>query len=195
VPFYTDAAVLPDLWLQGSGGKSANMPLNAISTKTIATSKTIYAILIPTQADVVYSGVRLCIGTVGTAPTGFFVGLATAAAVGAKGNMLVQSSNLSASTGLTTAGEQQFPFSSTYLETGSGVNQRMVVVLEDCTNGATAITPQKAASGVDGTTVQPNSYPNCALCGTNQTALPANGAQLPANYSLGSSLCYYVELY
>lgn len=159
-----------------------------------ATSQTIIAIPIPTKAGVTYTGVRLVVGVAGTstAPTGFFVGLATNAAIGSTGAMLAQSNNLNSSASLTTTGSQPFAFNATFTETVTGF--RVVTILQ---NGAFAGTncqfTRYTPGGQYGTASGAQALAYTA--GAAQTALPSNGSNLPAAYSNQNTLVYFVSLY
>jgi hypothetical protein len=163
---------------------------NVMQANAQPTSQTIFAIAVPTVAGQVYTGARLWTITpaTGAAPTGVFVGLATYAVTGGQGAMLAQSGNLKDSTALTGAGAQSYPFSAAYTETATGL--RTVVVLVNGTFGGTNVTFGRATQIAGGTT-----FGLTYLCGTAQTALPANGANLPAVYSTGGSTAYWAGLY
>lgn len=156
-----------------------------------AASGTIYALMIATVAGETYTGVKLSVYTAGsgTAPTGFFVGLATQANIAATGAMLAQSDNLKDSAALTTGGFQQFAFNAPYTETASGL--REIVLLENGAFGSTAVTFGRMTGFADAS-VGPGFF---LTCGTAQTALPANGNNLPAVYAISSPFGYWAALY
>lgn len=177
----------------GLGVADWNMPPFVATSNFSPTSQTIYAVVVPTIAGKTYTGIELFVSTAGsgTAPSGFFVGLATLAATGSKGTMLAQSSDLHSSASLTTVSAQRFPFSAAYTETVSSA--RYAVVLK---NGAFASTDVAFAhtsgpsghAGIEGFGLN-------AICGTSQTALPSNGSQLPAAFSESGSHGIWVGLY
>lgn len=158
------------------------------------TSQLVYALVLSTEASVVYTGLELMIFTAGsgTTPTGFFVGLASNANIGSAGTMLAQSSNLNGSASLTTAGVQRFPFNATYTETASG--NRVALVFENGAFGTTNVQPAKSnltnqfgsAAGAAGLAMS---------AGGGVTAFPANGSPLVSNYSGSSALAWWVGLY
>lgn len=166
--------VLKDLGLLS---QNYSVTLAAQGNAGTPASGTIYESMIPTQAGITYTGVELLIATagVGTAPTGFFVGLAQNAVVGATGLMLAQSSNLKASTSLTTVGLRQFPFSAPFLETVSGF--RAVTILKNVAFSGTDVQFRRVAGqAIGGSGEQVLS----ATVGTGQTVLAANGAATAA---------------
>lgn len=168
--------------------------LPGIATSNVApTSQTVYAALVPTIAGKTYTGLELFVSTPGsgTAPSGFFVGLATVAPTGSTGTMLCQSSDLHASSSLTASSAQRFAFNATFTETVTGA--RYAIVLKNGSFGTTDVTFAYAAgpathAGVEGTGV-------AALCGTGQTALPSNNSSLPASFSESGAKSFWVGLY
>jgi hypothetical protein len=107
----------------------------------------------------------------GTAPTGFYVGLATAAKI------VAQSANLNASALLTSTGTKQFALSSTYTTntTDSASGLYYVLILQ---NGAFATTPVQFLRGNAATIPGGVSNPAFGNIGTALTTPPANGTAI-----------------
>jgi hypothetical protein len=183
-PFAPEAGLLNAL-----GMKSWNYNPSSITSNAALTSQTIFCSWVPTVAGTVYTGVKLWVTTAGTstAPTGFFVGLATNGSNGATGTMLAQSSNLNSSASLTTNGLQTFAFNATYTETQTGLRQ--FVLLQNGVFAGTNVAFYKAIAL--STSGQLPSY----TAGTGQTALPGNGNSLPGAFSATSNNNYFAALY
>jgi hypothetical protein len=160
---------------------------------TAATSQTLYCVAIPVVAGVTYTGMYLWVQQAGTstAPTGFYVGLASYAAIGAAGTMLAQSGNLNASPSLTGGGPKQFAFSAPYVETSSTI--RVALILQNGAFAGTAVNfIRSAALGAFGAAASPWVT---GVAGTAVAAPNANGQAITANYSATGGLGFWVGLY
>jgi hypothetical protein len=192
VPPSSRIDALQDPLQSGLGLKAWNFTPYAVASNSALGTRIIYALAVPTVAGQTYTGVRLWIQTVGTstAPTGFFLGLASIGVTGATGTMLAQTSNKASDAQLTTGGIANFPFTAVYTETATGL--RAIVLLQD---GAFAGTNVKFyTSGATLTTVsgqQNTSY----QAGSAQTALPANASPLPSAFASGSQIEVWAALY
>jgi hypothetical protein len=180
-----------DPLLDGLGYKSWNYNPNSITTNTAPTSQTLYGVLMATVAGISYTGVTLQINTAanGTAPTGFFVGLASAAGNGSAGTMLAQSSNLNGQS-MTTPGLIQYAFSAAYVETVTTI--RYVLLLQ---NGAFSVTNPtffKSGASIGGKT---GDVVTAVTAGTGITALQANGNPVANNYAITSNQPFWAALY
>lgn len=153
------------LGLQTWGGYPSRL------TQSALTSQTIYAMAVSLCAGQVVSSVVLWnqVAASGTSPTGFFVGLADST-----GKMLVQSSNLNASTELTAVKDSQLALASSYTVPATGIYY--VVILQ---NGTWGTTNAQLGNHGGSAGVTPNGTAFLyATGGTGQTALPANGSSL-----------------
>lgn len=158
-----------------------------------ATSQTLYAVAIPVVAGVSYTGMYLWVQQAGTGaqPTGFYVGLASYAAIGSAGTMLAQSGNLNASASLTGGGPKQFAFSGSYVETTSTI--RVALILMNGAFGGTAVNfLRNAAVGAFGAAASPWVT---GVAGTAVAAPNANGQAITANYAATGGLGWWVGLY
>lgn len=147
-------------------------PMSAFSNATLTSQKIfVQAIWLPANRVCTGIVIGVAVAGVGTAPTGFFLGLSSPT------TMRAQTANLASDAGLTSRGLKQFPFSGgTYTTTTAGLHY--VNLLE---NGAFASTPLQLTenSAVPATssalTGQGLAWGHAA---TGQTALPANGASI-----------------
>lgn len=118
----------------------------------------------------------------GTAPTGFFVGLAS----GTK--MLAQSSNLAASAQLTAVGTATLalsaPYTSNLVDSANG--NYYIVVLMNGTFGTTNVQFGRAAFAAGNGAGLSGQSPFFGGLGSGQTALAANGAAITFGQTTGS---------
>lgn len=166
----------PDPLAVALGYKNWNYnPSLAASASAFAT-QTIYAIAVYLPPGTTVTGVALDVLTagVGVSPTGFFVGLASPAA------MVAQSGNIigaGAEAGLKAQGRAQLPFTAPYVTNNvdSPTGLYYIIVLE---NGAYATTPLAVGRGVNNAgsgNALGAANPLQATIGVGQIALPANG--------------------
>lgn len=173
---------LQDVWMRGLGLKSWNYNPQNITTQTAATSQTVYAVAIPLKAGQLATNIVLDVevAAAGTAPTGFYVGLATSAGV-----MLAQSGNLKDSASLTNQGLREFALSAAYLVQTNGLYY--VVFLQ---NGAFGTTNPSFGRGTGRFLVNVSGVYMAGTAGTGQTALPANGASMASTIG-GTGVNYW----
>jgi hypothetical protein len=173
---------LQDIFITGLGLVSWNFNPQNIATQTAPTSQTIYAASLGLRAGQTVTNVVLDVevASSGTAPTGFFVGIASKAATGV---MLAQSSNLAS--GSFAVGLNNYALTAPWSVTATDLY--FVVLLQ---NGAFSVTNPSFGRGSGRAAV--GSTFMSALAGTAQTALPGNGSALPAVYSSASALDYWV---
>jgi hypothetical protein len=182
VDVYTpNKAQLENILLSGLALKTWNYrPI--ITANSAPASGTIYALATPFYAGDIISTIWLNVQVAGagTAPTGFFVGVADSSR-----NMLAQSNNLNASSSLTATAHQQFALNASWTVPTDGMYY--VVILENGSWGTTQMALGRGGSigAAFGTNFE------FATAGTGQTALPANGSALPSAYSSTGALGFF----
>jgi hypothetical protein len=136
------------------------------------------AIYLPPNVSVSNIYLNVIVAGTSTAPTGFFVGLASAT------KMLAQSANLAASASLTATGAKAFALSGSYTTslTDSANGLYYVVLLQNGAFGGTNVTFHRGNASTSGFAL---SYPIFGNVGTSQTALPANGAAVTISAAAG----------
>lgn len=153
-----------------AAGGSGNVP----------TSQRIDAVAIWLPAGTAINNINLNVTTAaaGTAPTGFYVGLTSAAKV------VAQSSNLNSNAVLTSTGAKSFPLSATYTTslTDSPSGLYYVLILLNGAFGTTNPAFMRANGSTPGTAPSGPSFGNI---GTGQATIPANGTAVTLSAAAG----------
>lgn len=138
-----------------------------------------------------YTGVQLGVAVAGTstAPTGFFVGVASNASTGV---MLAQSGNLNSNAALTTTGVQSFAFSAAWTAPTTGLVE--IIVLQNGAFAGTNVTFLRNGVGSVLCYKVGTSFVS-ATAGTASTTLPANASALAGAYSTTGALPIWAALY
>lgn len=161
---------------------------------TALTSQRIDAVALYIPLGKTVTNINLIVEVAGTstAPTGFFVGLATpTAALGGTGKMVAQSNNLSASGSLTATGLNAFALNATYTANASDSSNGFyyVVILQNGAFGGTNVTFERGNGTNNGFgTATTNGF--FGNIGTGQTALAANGNAV--TFTAGAGIGWWV---
>lgn len=150
-----------------------------IATQTTTSTQLIYAVGIGLRSGQVVTNILLDVEVAGTstAPTGFYVGLASSTA------MIEQSANLAASSALTTQAIGSFALAAPTTITADGIYYVMILM-----NGAFAGTAHQLGRGSGRNKI--GSVWMAATAGSGQTTLPANAAAI--SLVTTNSLNYWV---